>query len=340
MTVKVAINGFGRIGRNTFRIINERINKGSEIEIVAVNDLAASRVMGHLLKYDSVFGRFNGELEVKDNMLIVDGKREVLLLTQNDPGRLPWKSLDVDVVIESTGFFRSREGAAKHLTAGAKKVLISAPAQNPDVTLVLGVNDSEYDPENHRIISNASCTTNSLAPPIKVINDKFGIAKGVMTTVHAYTGDQRILDFPHKDLRRSRAGAVSIIPTTTGAAKALAIVIPEMAGRMDGMAIRVPVPDGSITDMTLTTVKDVTKESVNEALREASQGFLKGIMEYTEEPIVSVDIIKNPHSAIIDGLATLVPGEKSNMVKILSWYDNEWGYSERLADLVENVLIK
>ena len=241
-------------------------------------------------------------------------------------------------MIESTGFFRQREGAIKHLYAGAKKVIISAPATGPDITMVLGVNDGDYEPGKHHIISNASCTTNSLAPPVMVINEKFGIVKGVMTTIHAYTGDQRILDFPHRDLRRARAAAVSIIPTTTGAAKAISLVLPELAGKLDGMAMRIPIPDGSVTDVTLITLKEVTTEDVNGALREAAEGKLAGIMEYTEDPIVSIDIIGNPHSSIIDGGATIVPGGRGNMVKLLSWYDNEWGYSNRLADLAGRLL--
>lgn len=338
MTIRVAINGFGRIGRNTFRILNGRIKKdGTDVEVVAINDLTTPKILTHLLKYDSVFGGFDGDIEVIDGSMTIDGERKIDIYSIRDPANLPWKDLNIDLVIESTGFFRSREGASKHLKAGAKKVLISAPATNPDVTVVMGVNFKDYDKENHRIISNASCTTNSLALPVKVLNDEFGIARGVMTTVHAYTGDQRILDFPHKDLRRARAAAVSIIPTTTGAAKAISLVLPELDGKLDGMAIRVPVPDGSVTDLTVVTVKEMTVERVNDAFKKASEGSMKGVMDYTEDPIVSADIIGNPHSSIIDGKATLVPGDKGNVVKVLSWYDNEWGYSTRLADLAERL---
>lgn len=338
MSIKVAINGFGRIGRNTFRIMYEKMRKDEGIEVVAVNDLTTPDILAHLLRYDSVFGRFPYECTVGKDGFIIEGERQVRVLSEREPGRLPWAKLDVDVVIEATGFFRQREGAAKHLSAGAKKVIISAPASNPDITLVLGVNDHEYDREKHHIISNASCTTNSLAPPVMVINEKFGLVKGVMTTIHAYTGDQRILDFPHRDLRRARAAGVSIIPTTTGAAKAISLVLPELKGKLDGMAMRVPIPDGSVTDMTLITLREVTVEDVNGALREAAEGRLKGIMDYTEDPIVSMDIIGDPHSSIIDGAATIVPGEKGNMIKVLSWYDNEWGYSNRLTDLAERLL--
>lgn len=337
MTTRVAINGFGRIGRNTFRIIMERVRNGADIELVAINDLTTPKILAHLLKYDSVFRHFPGSIEVRGNNFLIDGEREVSVLSQGKPSRLPWKKMEIDLVIESTGFFRDREGARKHLNAGAKKVLISAPAIKPDVTLVMGVNDEMYDKEKHHIISNASCTTNSLAPPAMVLNDKFGIVKGVMTTIHAYTGDQRILDFPHKDLRRARAAAVSIIPTSTGAARAISLILPELAGKLDGMSVRVPVPDGSVTDFTVTTLKEVTVEDVNDELRKAAEGRLKGIMKYTEDPIVSVDIIGDSHSSIIDGLATIVPGDHGNMVKIMSWYDNEWGYSSRLADLIERL---
>ncbi|MDP6155513.1 MAG: type I glyceraldehyde-3-phosphate dehydrogenase [Candidatus Thermoplasmatota archaeon] len=337
MTVKIAMNGFGRIGRNTFRILCERMNQGADLEVVAINDLTTPKILAHLLKYDSVFGRFPGDVALDGNKFIIDG-RKITVLSEREPSRLPWKRMKVDVVIEATGFFRQREGAQKHLKAGAKKVLISAPATNPDITLVMGVNDHTYDKNKHHIISNASCTTNSLAPPIMVLHEKFGILKGVITTVHAYTGDQRILDFPHKDLRRARAAAVSIIPTTTGAAKAISFVIPELAGKLDGMALRVPIPDGSVTDMTVVTLREISVESVNAELKKAAEGRLAGIMEYTEDPIVSVDIIGNPHSSIIDGKATIVPGEKGNIVKVLSWYDNEWGYSTRLADLTEKLI--
>jgi len=337
MTVRVAITGFGRIGRNTYRIMNERIKAGGNIEVVAINDLTTPDILAHLLKYDSVFGRFPGDISIKGNSFVIDGKTKIKVLSEREPSRLPWKKMKIDVVIEATGFFRHREGAEKHRYAGAKKVIISAPATRPDITMVLGVNDGEYDKEKHHIISNASCTTNSLAPPMMVLNEKFGIVKGVMTTVHAYTGDQRLLDFPHRDLRRARSAALSIIPTSTGAAKAISHVLPDLEGKLDGMALRVPIPDGSVTDVTVITLKAVTAESVNKELKKAAAGPLKDIMEYTEDPIVSRDIIGNPHSSIIDGAATLVPGKKSNMVKVLSWYDNEWGYSSRLADLTERL---
>ncbi len=338
MCAKVAINGFGRIGRNTFRIMYKRMLSDGDLEVVAVNDLTTPDILAHLLRYDSVFGRFPHPFQVKGESFVFEDGRKVKVLSEREPSRLPWKKMGVDVVIESTGFFRQREGAIKHLYAGAKKVIISAPATGPDITMVLGVNDGDYEPGKHHIISNASCTTNSLAPPVMVINEKFGIVKGVMTTIHAYTGDQRILDFPHRDLRRARAAAVSIIPTTTGAAKAISLVLPELAGKLDGMAMRIPIPDGSVTDVTLITLKEVTTEDVNGALREAAEGKLAGIMEYTEDPIVSIDIIGNPHSSIIDGGATIVPGGRGNMVKLLSWYDNEWGYSNRLADLAGRLL--
>ncbi|MBU4255976.1 MAG: type I glyceraldehyde-3-phosphate dehydrogenase, partial [Candidatus Thermoplasmatota archaeon] len=277
--------------------------------------------------------KFEGKVEPGEDSITVNGKK-IKVYAQKDPAQLKWGELGVDIVIESTGLFSDREGASKHLTAGAKKVMISAPAKNPDITIVLGVNEEKYEPKEHNIISMASCTTNSLAPPLKVINEKFGILQGFMTTIHSYTGDQRLLDFPHKDMRRARAACMSIIPTTTGAAKAIALVIPELAGKMDGLALRVPTPNGSITDVSIVLSKEVTKEDVNGALKKACEEEMNGIMEYTEEPIVSVDIIGNPHSAIIDGLSTGVLGGKSNMVKILSWYDNEWGYSCRLIDLI------
>ncbi|UCD14757.1 MAG: type I glyceraldehyde-3-phosphate dehydrogenase [Thermoplasmatales archaeon] len=331
--IRIAINGFGRIGRNALRAAFQHSNYGKKFEIVAVNDLGNTEILAHLLKYDSIYGKFDGDINNKNNGIEVNGKL-IKFFSQVNPSKLPWKKIDIDVVLEATGIFRTREGASKHLEAGAKKVIISAPAKEPDLTVVLGVNEHLYDSDRHNIISNASCTTNSLAPPVKVLNDKFGIEKGFMTTIHSYTGDQRILDFPHKDLRRARAAAVSIIPTTTGAAKAVSLIIPELKGKIDGLAVRVPTPDGSLTDFTCTLQRDVTRDEVNYALKNAAQGRLHGIMEYTEEPLVSTDFIGNPHSAIIDGLSTKVMGEHGNFIKILSWYDNEWGYSCRLVDLV------
>lgn len=336
--IRVAINGFGRIGRNVLRAALGHSQYGNKFEIIAINDLGNTQVLAHLLKYDSIYGKFNGEIEVKNGGIDINGKT-IKFFSQVNPSKLPWKDFDIDVAVESTGIFRTREGALQHLTAGAKKVIITAPAKDPDITVVLGVNEHLYDANVHNIISNASCTTNSLAPPVKVLNDTFGIEKGFMTTIHSYTGDQRILDFPHKDLRRARAAAVSIIPTTTGAAKAVTLVIPELKGRMDGMAVRVPTPDGSLTDFTCILKREVTKEEVNNALRDASQGYLRGIMQYSEEPLVSVDIVGNPHSAIIDGLSTLVNGERGNLLKILSWYDNEWGYSCRIVDLINYIFL-
>jgi len=334
--IRVAINGFGRIGRNVLRASLGHSQYGKKFEIVAVNDLGNTEVLAHLLKYDSIYGKFNGNVEVKNDGMEVNGK-SIKFLSQVNPSKLQWKDLDIDTVVESTGIFRTREGASQHLEAGAKKVIITAPAKDPDITVVLGVNEHLYDAKEHNIISNASCTTNSLAPPVKVLNDTFGIEQGFMTTIHSYTGDQRILDFPHKDLRRARAAAVSIIPTTTGAAKAVTLVIPELKGRLDGMAVRVPTPDGSLTDFTCILKRNVTKDEVNNALRNAAEGQLKGIMQYTEEPLVSVDIVGNPHSAIIDGLSTKVNGESGNLLKILSWYDNEWGYSCRIVDLINYI---
>ncbi len=336
--IKVAINGFGRIGRNTLRAALGHSQYGKKFEVIAVNDLGNTQTLAHLLKYDSIYGKFNGSIEVKDDGIIVNGKF-IKFLSQVNPFKLPWKNLDIDVVIESTGIFRTREGASQHLDAGAKKVIITAPAKDPDITIVLGVNEHLYNAEKHNIISNASCTTNSLAPPVKILNDNFGIEQGFMTTIHSYTGDQRILDFPHKDLRRARAAAVSIIPTTTGAAKAVTLVIPELHGKIDGMAIRVPTPDGSLTDFTCILKRNVTKDEVNDVLRNASVTILRGIMEYTEEPLVSTDIVGNPHSTIIDGLSTKVIGENGNLFKILSWYDNEWGYSCRIVDLVNYIYV-
>jgi len=334
--IRVGINGFGRIGRNVLRSALQHSQYGKKFEIVAVNDLGSTDILAYLLKYDSIYGRFNGEVNAKSNGIEVNGEF-IEFFAQVDPLKLPWKERNIDVVIESTGVFRSREGASKHLEAGAKKVIISAPGKDPDITIVLGVNEHIYDPDKHHIISMASCTTNSLAPPAKIIHSEFGIEQGFMTTVHSYTSDQRLLDFPHKDFRRARAAALSIIPTTTGAAKAVALVIPELKGKIDGIALRVPTPDGSLTDFTCTLKKEVTVDEVNNVLKNASQNDLKGIMQYTDEPIVSTDIIGNPHSAIIDGLNTRIIGEKGNLIKIFSWYDNEWGYSCRIVDLVNYI---
>ncbi|MEE8358481.1 MAG: type I glyceraldehyde-3-phosphate dehydrogenase [Candidatus Hydrothermarchaeales archaeon] len=330
------MNGFGRIGRNVFRAANNDKEFNENFEIVAVNDLTDPRTLGHLLKYDSVFGRFECEVSSGKDSLSVDGK-EIKVLSERDPANLPWKDLGVEIVVESTGFFTSKEGASKHLDAGANKVIISAPATDPDVTIVMGVNHTDYDSSNHNIISNASCTTNCLAPVAKVLNDNFGIEEGFMTTVHSYTGDQRILDFPHKDLRRARAAAINIIPTTTGAARAIALVIPELKGKLDGMSLRVPTPNGSINDLVVKLEKEATREDINSAFESAANGSLKGILQYTEEPLVLTDIVGNPHSSIVDGLCTNVIGGKGNLAKILSWYDNEWGFSNRMVDLMKYI---
>jgi len=334
MTVKIAINGFGRIGRLFFRAALKDKDFERMFEVIAVNDITDSKTLAHLLKYDSVFGVLEEDVKAKESALAVKGK-DIKVLAEKDPAKLPWKSMNVEYVLESTGLFTDREGASKHLLAGARKVLVSAPAKNPDVTIVIGVNENFYDPKKHNIISMASCTTNCLAPIAKVLNDKFGIEQGFMTTCHAYTNDQRLLDLPHKDLRRARAAALSIIPTTTGAAKAVAEVIPELKGKLDGLALRVPVPDGSINDFVVVLKKEVTKEEVNAILREASETNLKGVLQYTEDPIVSADIIGNPHSSIADGLSTNVIGGRGRMIKVLSWYDNEWGFSCRLVDLLK-----
>jgi len=336
--IRVAINGFGRIGRNTLRAALCHSKYGKKFEIVAVNDLGNTQILAHLLKYDSIYGKFNGTIDAKDDGIIINGNN-IKFFSQVKPLDLPWDKLDIDVVVESTGIFKVKSEANQHIEAGAKKVIITAPAKDPDITIVLGVNEQFYDPDKHNIISNASCTTNSLAPPVKVLNDNFGIEQGFMTTIHSYTGDQRILDFPHKDLRRARAAAVSIIPTTTGAAKAVGLVIPELKGKVDGMAVRVPTPDGSLTDFTCLLKKNVNKDEINDVLKKASENHLKGIMAYTEDPIVSTDIIGNPNSAIIDGLSTKVIGDNGNFVKILSWYDNEWGYSCRIVDLINYIYV-
>lgn len=335
--IKVAINGFGRIGRNVFRAAAEDGEFNKRFEFIAVNDLMDTKTLAHLLKYDSIHGIFEGDVKSGEGIITVDGK-EIKVFSERDPANLPWESLGIDVVVESTGFFTAREGATKHLDAGAKKVIISAPAKNPDVTIVMGVNNDKYDPEKHRIISNASCTTNCLAPVAKVLNDNFSIRRGFMTTCHSYTSSQRILDLPHKDLRRARAAAENIIPTTTGAAKAIGVVIPELDGKLDGMALRVPTPDGSINDLVVELGKKVTKEEVNQAFKKAAENEMKGILEYTEDPIVSIDIIGNPHSAIVDGLSTNVIGENGSLVKALAWYDNEWGFSCRMVDLMKSII--
>jgi len=331
MSKKVAINGFGRIGRLSFSAILE---KGYDIDIVAINDLTDAKMLAHLLKYDSVHGKFNGEVRADGDAIIVNGKR-IKIYAEKDPSKLPWKELGVEVVIESTGRFRTRETASLHLQAGAKKVVISAPAKGEDITIVLGVNDNLYDSSKHFIISNASCTTNCLAPVAKVLVDSFGIVSGLMTTVHSYTNDQRILDLPHKDYRRARAAAVSMIPTTTGAAKATTLVIPELKGKLDGMAIRVPTPNVSLVDLTVQLEKNTTEEEINSKMKAAAEGPMKGILAYIEEPLVSVDFNHSSTSSNFDALSTKVIN--GNFAKILTWYDNEWGYSNRVADLVNMV---
>jgi glyceraldehyde 3-phosphate dehydrogenase len=335
MAVKVGINGFGRIGRNLFRAAHAA---GADLEFVAVNDLVDTATMAHLLKYDSILGRFPGEVTVAgDGSIAVDG-REIRSLSERDPAALPWGELGVDVVIESTGFFTARADAAKHLEAGAKKVIISAPAKEPDVTVALGVNfDRDYDRDNHHVISNASCTTNCLAPLAKVLHEAFGIEQGLMTTIHAYTADQRLQDMPHRDPRRARAAALNLIPTTTGAAKAVGLVLPELNGKLNGMSMRAPVPTGSIVDLVFQTPDPLDSERVNAAVRAAAEGELKGILAYTEDPIVSTDIQGDPHSSIFDARETMVIGD-GRLVKVLSWYDNEWGYSNRCVELAGKVL--
>ena len=330
MALRVAINGYGRIGRCFHRA---RLND-PDIEIVAINDLTDAKTLVHLLKYDSVHGKLEVDVDVDGDELIIGGKR-IKVFSEPDPEKLPWKELEVDIVLESTGRFRDREGASKHLKAGAKRVVISAPAKEPDITIVVGVNHNEYDPSKHFIVSNASCTTNCLAPVAKVLLENFGIESGFLTTVHAYTADQRLLDAPHKDLRRARAAALSMVPTSTGAAKAVGLVIPELKGKFNGISIRVPTPDVSLIDFVCVVKKNVTVEEVNEALRKAAEGELKGILEYTEEELVSIDYTGNPHSAIVDGKSTDVIN--GNLVKILAWYDNEWGYSVRLGDLMKHM---
>ena len=331
MSVRVAINGFGRIGRNVLRYAKQG---GGELDFVAVNDLTDSATLAHLLRYDSVHGSYPGDVEVTDHGIRVDGD-EILVLAERDPAALPWKDLEVDIVIESTGIFAERDKAARHLEAGARKVIISAPAKKEDVTIVLGVNEDMYDPENHEVISNASCTTNCLAPVVKVIMERFGLRHGLMTTIHSYTNDQSILDLPHKDLRRARAAAMSMIPTTTGAARATALVLPEVKGKLDGMAIRVPTPNVSIVDLVCEVEADTDEDEVNAALRAAAAGDLKGILGVSDEPLVSVDFTGDSRSSIVDASSTSVIDGR--MVKVLSWYDNEWGYSARVVDLVRYV---
>ncbi|MYR01465.1 type I glyceraldehyde-3-phosphate dehydrogenase [Streptomyces sp. SID6139] len=327
MTIRVGINGFGRIGRNYFRALLEQ---GADIEVVAVNDLGDTATTAHLLKYDTILGRLKQEVSHTADTITVDG-HTIKVLSERNPADIPWGELGVDIVIESTGIFTKREDAAKHLAGGAKKVLISAPAKGEDITIVMGVNQDKYDAANHHVISNASCTTNCVAPMAKVLDENFGIVKGLMTTVHAYTNDQRILDFPHKDLRRARAAAENIIPTTTGAAKATALVLPQLKGKLDGLAMRVPVPTGSVTDLVVELSREVTKEEVNAAFQKAAEGELKGLLDYTEDPIVSSDIVNAPASCTFDSSLTMVQEGKN--VKVIGWYDNEWGYSNRLVDL-------
>lgn len=336
MGMKIGINGFGRIGRNTFKILLERYS--DTLEVVAINDLTDAATLAHLLKYDSIFGKFNGTVEVKDKYLIVNDKK-IEILAERDPGNIDWKARGVEIVLESTGLFTKREKAEVHITkGGARKVIISAPATNEDITIVLGVNDEKYNHDVHNIISNASCTTNCLAPVAKVLNDSFGIVKGLMTTVHSYTNDQKILDLPHSDLRRARAAGMSIIPTKSGAAKAIGLVIPELDGKLNGFAYRVPTPDVSVVDLVVEVKKPVTKEQVNMALKAAADGAMKGILEYSEELLVSTDYIGNQASSTVDAPSTMVI--EGNMVKVVSWYDNEWGFSNRYADLAAFVAEK
>jgi glyceraldehyde 3-phosphate dehydrogenase len=335
MSVRVGINGFGRIGRNVFRAAHER---NADIEWVGVNDLTDAKTLGHLLKYDSVLGPYPGTVEVSDDALVVDGK-EVKVLAERDPAALPWGDLGADVVIESTGLFTKRDDAAKHLTAGAQKVIISAPATEPDVTVALGVNfDEAYDPDQHHIISNASCTTNCLAPVAKVLHELVGIERGLMTTIHAYTADQNLQDLPHRDLRRARAAAINLIPASTGAAKAVGLVLPELKGKLTGFAVRAPVPTGSVVDLTVDVSRETSVEEINEAFKgKADTGNLEGILRYTDDPLVSSDIVKTTHSAIFDSQLTLVLD--GTMVKVVAWYDNEWGYSNRCVELAQRVLV-
>lgn len=330
MALRVGINGFGRIGRPVFKIAQEKF--GKDAEIVLINDLTDPKTLAHLLKYDSTYGVYGGEVKAKEHSIVVNGK-EVEICAETKPENIKWGEYGVDVVLESTGRFTSKESAMAHVAGGAKKVIISAPAKNEDITVVMGVNEDKYDPEKHVVISNASCTTNCLAPVAKVLHENFGIVKGLMNTIHSYTNDQRILDQPHSDLRRSRAAALSIIPTTTGAAKAVALVLPELKGKLTGLSMRVPTPTVSVVDLVAELEKNVSVEEVNAALKRAAENELKGILEYCEEPLVSIDFKGNPHSSILDALSTMVI--QDNMVKIISWYDNEWGYSNRIVDLIK-----
>jgi glyceraldehyde 3-phosphate dehydrogenase len=331
MAIRVGINGFGRIGRNFFRA---QLEQKADIEIVAANDLGDAKTMAHLLKYDSILGPLEGDVELGDGVIRAAGE-ELKLLSERDPAAIPWGDLGVDVVLESTGFFTKREGAQKHLDAGAKKVVISAPATEPDLTIVLGVNDDAYEPDSHHIVSNASCTTNCIAPMAKILNDSFGIEHGFMTTIHAYTNDQNILDLPHKDLRRARAAAINLIPTSTGAARAIGLVLPELKGKIDGVAVRAPVPTGSLTDFVVSVGRETTADEVKAAFKEAADGPLEGILQYMEDPIVSTDIQGSSYSCIFDSELTMASGRN---VKVFGWYDNEWGYSCRLVDLVAKLL--
>jgi glyceraldehyde 3-phosphate dehydrogenase len=335
MAVRIGINGFGRIGRQTFRALQERYP--DTLEVVAVNDLTDNRTLAHLLKYDSNYGRYDVDISATEEYIVVEG-RKILAFAEKDPLRLPWRDLGVEIVVESTGVFTDATKAVAHISAGAKKVIITAPAKNEDVTIVLGVNEEMYDPARHHIVSNASCTTNCLAPVARVLRDYFGIVRGFMTTVHSYTNDQVILDYPHRDLRRARAAALNIIPTTTGAAKALALVMPELKGRFDGYALRVPTPTVSIIDFVAELERQGSVDEINRAMKEAAEGRLKGILAYTEEPLVSMDFKGDPHSAIVDGLSTMVLG--GTLVKVVAWYDNEWGYSCRVADLANFIAEK
>jgi len=334
MTVKIGINGFGRIGRNFLRAARKQ---GADFDVVSVNDITDTKTLAHLLKYDSVLGRFEGEVRAEGEDLVIDGK-PMRVTAERDPANLPWKELGVEIVVESTGLFTDRDNASKHIEAGAQKVVISAPAKGEDITIVLGVNEQDYDPTEHNVVSNASCTTNCVVPMAKVLGDAFGIERGFMTTVHAYTNDQNLLDLPHKDLRRARAAAINVVPASTGAAKATSLAIPELKGKLDGFALRVPVPDGSVTDLVCVLKGDVTKEDVNEAFRAASEsGPLAGKLVYVDEPIVSSDIVGSPASCTFDSLLTMAIG---NLVKVVGWYDNEWGYSNRLVELVELIASK
>jgi glyceraldehyde 3-phosphate dehydrogenase len=331
MAIKVGINGFGRIGRNIFRAAMD----DGDIDFVAVNDITDAATLAYLLKYDSALGNLDADVSSDANGIVVNGKA-IKVLSERDPANLPWKDLGIEIVVESTGLFRDRDSASKHLTAGAKKVIISAPAKGEDITIVLGVNEDKYDKDNHHIISNASCTTNCLAPVAKVLLENFGIKRGLMTTIHSYTSDQRLLDAPHKDLRRARAAALSMIPTTTGAAVATGLVLPELAGKLDGMAIRVPTPNVSVVDLVAELERDASVEAINSAMKKASEGSLKGLLEYMDAPLVSIDFNGNPHSSIFDAPSTMAL--EGGFIKVLSWYDNEWGYSNRVADLIKYIV--